>query len=269
MERHIGRLTWEEIRDIDKRSGALVLPIGSLEQHGPHLAVDTDLFFTEELLNLTLAELPDTVRLWRLPSIAVSKSNEHDDFPGTFSFSASTLMHMLRDIAQGAARAGFRRLVFWSCHGGNRALLEVMAREVHIETGLLTFVVFPPAVCEDPVPLDEQERELGIHAGDWETSVMLALDAQRVRLAKRDCCYPKLPSALLQLEMTGATFAWTTSEWSESGTWGNAREATADRGKLRLAGLIPRLAAVLTDICLFEAAFEKTLVARRFGDLHK
>ncbi|SMC32182.1 creatininase family protein [Sporomusa malonica] len=254
MERHVSRLTWEEVRDLDKHTGALILPIGSLEQHGPHLPVDTDLFFTEQLLDLTLAKLPDQVTLWRLPVLPISKSNEHASYPGTLSLSATTMMAVLHDIAQGVVNAGFRRLVFWTCHGGNRALLEVIAREVRIATGLMTFVVFPPAVAADPVQLDEQEQALGIHAGDWETSVMLALARDKVRLDKLDCSYPELPASSLQLELAGATFAWTTSDWSPSGTWGNARRATAERGTLRLSAILPRLVTILTDICHFEVS---------------
>ena len=191
MQRHLSHLTWTEVRDLNTEGGALVLPLGSIEQHGPHLSLDTDLFFADRFLDLALQRLEPGVKVWRLPILPISKSNEHVGFSGTFWLSAKTLMAVITDIAQGARQAGFRRLVLWNCHGGNRALLEVLARDIRIETGLMTFQIFPPAVMPDPLaPLDPREPRYGIHAGEWETSVMLALSPDRVRKDKLDCAYP-------------------------------------------------------------------------------
>jgi len=97
--RNIAQMTWTEVRDLDKADAALVLPIGSLEQHGPHLSVDTDLFFAERLLDLALERLPDTIKIFRLPILPISKSNEHIGFPGSFWLSAETLSAVVHDIA--------------------------------------------------------------------------------------------------------------------------------------------------------------------------
>src|SRR5262245_18896797 len=99
VERNIAKMTWMEVRDIDKADAALVLPVGSLEQHGPHLSVDTDLFFAERFLDLALERLPDTIKIFRLPILPLSKSNEHIGFPRTFWLSAETLSAVVHDIA--------------------------------------------------------------------------------------------------------------------------------------------------------------------------
>ena len=252
-QRNLSELTWTEVRDLDTGSGALILPIGAIEQHGPHLSVDTDLFFADRFLDLALLRLEPDVKIWRLPILPVSKSNEHTGFPGTFWLSAQTLMAVVTDIAGGAHGAGFRRLVLWNCHGGNRALLEVLARDIRIETGLMTFQIFPPAVTPDPLAaLDPREPKYGIHAGEWETSVMLALSPERVRIDRLDCAYPDFRSDTLDLEMTGATIGWKTSDFQESGTWGDATSASAERGRKRLEPLVERLAEVLTEIASYE-----------------
>ena len=143
MQRNIAQLTWCEVRDLDlSTDGAIVLPIGSIEQHGPHLATDCDLVFSEKFLEKALARLAPETKIWRLPMLPISKSNEHVGFPGTWTLSASTFMAVVSDIARSAKDNGFRRLVLWNCHGGNRALLEVLARDIRIETGLMTFQIF-------------------------------------------------------------------------------------------------------------------------------
>lgn len=152
MQRNIAQLTWPEVQALDLTSqGALVLPIGAIEQHGPHLSTDCDLHFAETLLNMALDQLAPETKVWRLPVLPISKSNEHKGFPGTWYLSAQTFMAVLRDIAQCAVENGFRRLVLWNCHGGNRALLEVAARDIRVETGLMTFQVFASGAMPDPL----------------------------------------------------------------------------------------------------------------------
>jgi creatinine amidohydrolase/Fe(II)-dependent formamide hydrolase-like protein len=252
IERNIARMTWVEVRDLDKTKAALVLPLGSLEQHGPHLSVDTDLYFSERFLELALERLTADVKVYRLPMLPISKSNEHVGFPGSFWLSAATLTAVVQDIAASAQASGFRRLVLWNCHGGNRALLEVLARDVRALTGLIVFQLFPPAVAPDPLPVTEAEAAFGIHAGDWETSVMLALSPDRVRPDRVEAAYPEFAAQHLSLEFTGATVAWLTRDFQPTGTWGDATVATAERGRIRVEKVVERLQEILVEIATFE-----------------
>lgn len=254
MQRNIGQLTWQEVRALDlSADGALVLPIGSIEQHGPHLSTDCDLVFSETFLEMALARLDPKTKVWRLPMLPISKSNEHVGFAGTWYLSAQTFMAVISDIARSARNNGFRRLVLWNCHGGNRALLEVIARDVRVETGLMTFQVFASGAMPDPLsPLDPREPAFGIHAGEWETSMMMAIAPDRVRPDKLDRAFPDFQSETLALELSGSTIGWKTDDFQESGTWGDATAATAQRGAERLEPLIERLADVLTEISTFE-----------------
>ena len=250
--RDITHLTWMEIRDLDKRKAALVLPVGALEQHGPHLPVVTDLLLAERFLDLALERLPDTVNIWRLPALSFGKSNEHSGYPGTFSLSANTLMSAVRDIARGAKDAGFRRLVLLNSHGGNRAVLDMMARDIRAEFGLMVFSVFPPALAPDPLETTENEKKFGIHAGDWETSVMLALAPELVKMDLANSSFPAFNSDHLTLTTSGSSVAWLTRDWNASGTWGDATLATAERGQARLEPVVAKLALVLEEIASFE-----------------
>ena len=252
MERNIVHMTWTEVQALEKDKAALVLPLGSIEQHGPHMTVDCDLFFSETFLARALAALSDDVRIYRLPMQPISKSNEHEGFPGSFWLSASTLTAVIRDIAKSAVASGFRRLVLWNCHGGNRALLEVIARDVRAETGLMVFQIFPPAILKDPIETTAEEAEYGIHAGDWETSVMLHLSPERVRTDRLDKAFPAFSGKHLALEFTGATVAWLTRDFQKTGTWGDATIATAERGKVRADAVLSALGPILREIAVFE-----------------
>lgn len=256
--RDLATMTWMEVRDLDKRQGAVILPLGSLEQHGPHLSVDCDLYFSQRFLELALEALPGTVPIWKLPMLPISKSNEHAGFAGSFWLSARTLLSALDDIADGVKRSGFRRLVLWNCHGGNRALLDVAARDIRARTGLMVFTLFPPAVAPDPLEVSEEEARYGIHAGDWETSVMLALSPDRVRMERRDRAFPDFQGQTLNLEFSGANVAWLTADFMASGTWGDATVGSAERGRARVDALVPRLAQVLAEISTFEMPMEPT-----------
>ena len=142
--------------------------------------------------------------------------------------------------------------MLWNCHGGNRALLDVAARDIRARTGLMVFTVFPPATVADPVATTPEEQLYGIHAGDWETSVMLALSPERVRFERRDAAFPAFQGQSLNLEFTGANVAWLTRDFMQSGTWGDATVATAERGQARVAALVPQLMRILTEISSFE-----------------
>lgn len=252
VERNLSRLTWMEIRDLPKAAGAVIVPFGSLEQHGPHMSIDTDLYFADRFLDLALERLGPEVACWRLPILPVSRSVEHVGFPGSLWLTSETLLKVIEELTGGIAASGFRRVVFLNCHGGNMAILEVAARDVRIRTGMMAFTIFPPALLPDPVEVDERERMFGIHANDWETSVMMALSPERVRPDRLDVAYPQFESETLRLEFSAANVAWASRDLTATGTFGDARQASAERGWRRIEPMIAKLSAVLTEISTFE-----------------
>ena len=147
-------------------------PIGAVDQHGPHLPLVADSLVVEAVA--TRLEQATDVAL--LPTLAYGKSNEHEWAPGTIVLSTTTLIGLLTDIGRSIHRMGARTLVFLNGHGGNTAVLSTVARDLHVELGLLTYVVHPflaYAGTSDVDPLD-------FHAGHSETSVVLHLDPELV-----------------------------------------------------------------------------------------
>jgi creatinine amidohydrolase len=258
-KRFLPSMTWMEIRDLDKIEGVLVLPIGAIEQHGPHLPTWTDALIAERMVTLALERLPDTAKVWRLPVQSYGKSNEHAGYPGTFALSATTLMAVVRDIALGAKLAGFRRLVFVNAHGGNTALLTMMARDIRVETGLMTFTMASSAGAIDPIEITPEEAKFGIHANDWETSIVLALEHDMVQMDKAVRAFPDYPPTQnLSLTQGNAVSAWLTRDWSPTGVFGDATVATLEKGQARLEACVVKLAEVLEEISRFEVPEAKT-----------
>ena len=254
--RYLPHLSWTQIRDLEKTHGVVVLPIGAIEQHGAHLPVATDALLAERMTELAFEKLSLEARVWRLPVQSYGKSNEHLGFAGTISLRAETLMMVVRDIASSLAASGFRRLCFVNAHGGNSALLAMMAREIRVETSLMVFNTFTNAGVADPIEIPPLETQYGIHANDWETSLMLHLEPDLVQMDKAICFYPTLPSGKVGLTGGAAVAGWLTRDWSPTGVFGDATLATPERGAVRCGAATTALAAVLEQISVFEVAYD-------------
>jgi len=253
-ERFLPRLTSAEIRDLPKTRALVILPVGAMEQHGPHLPVMTDALIGEAVITRAMELLPKDCDVWLLPPLAYGKSNEHLDFAGTISLSAQTLLQAVMDIAAGVKRSGFRRLLLLNTHGGNQDLLLLAAREIRIATGLMVFYLSPGSLADLGDFCTEEEREFGIHAGDYETSLVMAVKPDWVRAGERTREMPDMaPYRYLTLEGR-IRFAWVMSDISESGISGDATGATAEKGEILLGRIASRLAEALKEMCAFEIA---------------
>ena len=253
LRRNLTHYTWQEIAALDKQEGVVILPIGAIEQHGPHLPTITDTLQVTHVLAATLARLPDTVKAWALPSLNYGKSNEHTGFPGTISLTAATLLAVLHDIADSVKAAGFRRLAFLNGHGGNMALLEMAARDIRVRTNLLCFSLQPGLFVNPPFPITPEEQRLGFHAGELETSLMLAIAPELVHMDKASRHFAPFPETGTPLFFFGAAAtAWLSRDWSPTGVFGDATLGTAEKGQAIIDAAAHRLVALLTEISRFE-----------------
>ncbi|MCI3921094.1 creatininase family protein [Paenibacillus sp. TRM 82003] len=251
--RFLPRLTTKEIASMPKDDVLVVLPVGAVEQHGPHMPVYTDTLIGEAMLSAAFDSLPEEAPIWLLPSISYGKSTEHAGHPGTITLSARTLMAVLEDIAASLAQSGFRKLLLFNTHGGNADLLGMMAREMRIATGLAVYRLEPGAVGYSEEFTDDEEKACGIHAGDVETSLVMAVCPEWVHpeLAPREM--PRFPNARA-FSFRSKSFAWVMDDISRSGAAGDATRATADRGRAMLEKAGPLLAQTLLEIAAFDMA---------------
>ena len=237
---------------IDGRS-ILVLPVGAIEQHGPHLPFRTDLTIADSVAAAAVDEVAPDTDAWLLPPLAFSKSNEHAWSAGTVWLSASTLLSVVDDIGRSVANAGVRKLVFLNGHGGNSALLATATRELRLAHGLMTFLAHPSLPPDQGGESGGGELGMGIHGGVDETSLMLHLAAESVDMDVATRNVPEQLASNEQVRFGGAVaFGWLSNDFGPDGHIGDPTGATAERGKALFDGAVDGFAAALREIDSFE-----------------
>ena len=193
MAGRLHELTGPEIRDRISAESIVLVPIGAIEQHGPHLPLVVDHLIADSVANAVVDRAGADLDCWMIPTLPFSKSDEHAWSAGTMWLSRDTTERILDEIAERVAAMGVRRIVFLNGHGGNSTMLNVACREARRHHGLLTFLVhpFPPPAYSPPSETDTGELGMGIHGGHDETSVMLHLRPDLVHLERAERNVPE------------------------------------------------------------------------------
>lgn len=256
------RKLWQEMTtvdfaDIEPRTIA-VLPVGAIEQHGPHLPVGVDACICERILLRALDRLPADLPVTALPMQAVGKSVEHLSFPGTLTLSTETLIRLWTEIGESVARAGISKLVLLNSHGGQPQVTEIVARDLRVRLGMLVVAANWWDLVEEVAamfPADELRH--GIHAGSIETSLVMHLAPDLVRRDELRDFRPTTYAMDAKYRLLGAAkgaanFAWMAEDLHESGACGNALDADAERGR-RIADLAAdAVVELLREVDAFE-----------------
>lgn len=252
MKRHFADLRGPEAAGLSPGAVA-VLPIGSIEQHGPHLPMSTDLVVAETLARDAVDAFGDAHDLWLLPTLAYSKSNEHAWSAGTMWLSATTLLAVLDDVARCLATTPVHRLVYLNGHGGNSALLQVAARDARLAHGLRTFVMHPSLPADHGGDSPAAELGMGIHAGLDETSLLLHLRPELVRLELARRGVPEQLTGYERVRFGGpVSFGWLSDDFGTDGTIGDPTGATAERGKQLYEAMVATAGQSLAEIARFD-----------------
>ena len=172
-------MTWQEIAEAGAATARwiAVLPLAAVEQHGPHLPLGVDTFIAEAYLARVRKILPDELPVTFLPVQRIGVSVEHLAFPGTLSLSAATAIAAWTELGESLARAGLRKLVLVTSHGGNVAAMELVARDLRTRFRMLAVTVGWHRFGYPENTFSGEEKKHGIHGGDIETSLMLAAHA--------------------------------------------------------------------------------------------
>jgi creatinine amidohydrolase len=236
-----------------------VLPVAATEQHGPHLPLCVDTALVDGVIAAALPHIAADVPALFLPTQAVGFSPEHAAFAGTLTLKSETLIRLWTDIGESIAASGVRKLVLFNAHGGQVGLMDVVARDLRARLGMLVYSVnwfgLPlqgPQGEDVNAQFSAEEHRFGIHAGDVETSMMLALQPEAVDMAQaqnfastsqqRASAYPILGNG------KSAKLAWQTQDYNPAGAVGNAAAATADKGRTLLDAAGRALAQMLSEL---------------------
>lgn len=226
--------TWPELGEMAKRQPVVVLPVGSVEDHGPHLPLDTDNFLIWSICEAAAQRAEGDMLL--MPLISYGFETHHMDFPGTIDIRAEHLLHFVLDITKSVARHGFKRILIADGHGSNMPILDLVARQTILETASLcgTFI-WPSLAAKKIAELRESGRGGMAHACELETSVYLYLDKKRVQFdkAKKEIGMPA--SEFIWMDLLEGSPVLLMDQWSrfsKSATSGDPTLATEEKGRI-------------------------------------
>jgi creatinine amidohydrolase/Fe(II)-dependent formamide hydrolase-like protein len=224
---HLDQLSWPEVAaELAAGRDTVVIAFGATEQHGPHMPLATDALIGDHLARL----VADRLDAFVAPTERVGCSEHHLEFAGTLSISESTFHSLVGDLVGSLARGGFRRVVLLPTHGGNFAPLaravEQLGESPGIEVRALTDLSALMAIAQ--LGADEYGVALGaggLHAGEWETSMLAAIHPDLVHLERGEPGY----TGDLQ-EAVGAVFTQGVHAISPNGVIGDPAQASAEHG---------------------------------------
>ena len=240
---------------LDPARTVALLPVAAIEQHGPHLPLSVDADLVEGVLAAAAAHCEPLWPVYVLPTQAVGYSSEHQRFAGTLTLQPDTVLRLWLELGQSVARAGVRKLLLFNGHGGHNGLLEVAARELRGQCGLLVYgaswfnLPLLDAQGQDLLlRLSADERRFGIHAGQLETSMMLALRPQLVRMQQARHFPSSSQERAQRWPILGngrsAKLGWQMQDYHPEGAVGNAAAADAALGHELLQAAGRSLAAL-------------------------
>lgn len=243
------KLTWQEMRAAAAQERVILLPVGSTEQHGPHLPLDVDNFLCQSVCEGAAELVPDDLLL--MPPLSYGFNWHHIDFPGTIGISWDNYVRFLLDIIKSVSHHGFKKVLIANGHGSNRPLVEVAARQATMDNELIcaAFSYFELAL-DDLHDIRDSPRGWVAHAEEIETSLYLYLRPEGVRRERIMAENNMLPSKFWwqDLEESGriGMMEWW-STFSHSGVLGDPTLATPEKGEALYKACVEQLAELVRE----------------------
>jgi creatinine amidohydrolase len=257
--RHWSDLSTADFAALDRDRAIAVLPLAATEQHGPHLPLSVDTDIVNGVVAAALPHLPADLPALFLPTQAIGFSPEHTRFAGTLTLKAETLIRVWTEIGEAVAASGVKKLVLLNSHGGQVGAMDLVARDLRARLSMLVYSIswfnlpLRDAAGQDVSALfSADEHRFGIHAGEIETSMMLALRPERVRRDKAEYFRSTSQDRAERFATLGngrsAKLGWMMQDVNANGAAGNAAAATADKGHALLDAAGRALAQALVEI---------------------
>ena len=254
---------WPAIEGAGPARWIAVLPLAATEQHGPHLPVGTDVMIAQAYLARVRDLPPDGIPATFLPIQPVGISTEHIDYPGTLTLPTDVALKTWMALGESVARAGIRKLVMVTSHGGNSAAMTLVAQDLRAHHGLLAVTTNWSRFGTPEGLFSAEELRHGIHGGAVETSIMMARYPQHVRNKEIGNFRPTSVAMEKDYRWLSAhrpvPFAWQAQDLHAGGAAGDATLASAEKGERLLDHGARAFCELLADVDKFDPA---TLSAR-------
>src|SRR5258708_6426309 len=245
-------LTTQDFAGLDAERVVAILPVGAVEQHGPHLPVSVDAAINAGIIARAVELMPVDCPALVLPMMPVGKSDEHLAFPGTLTMSYETLGRAWFELGESVHRAGIRKILFFNSHGGQPQLLEIVCRDLRVRLGMFAVSVMWPRLIDMDELFWADENKHGIHGGQSETSVMLHLHPELVDMSVAENFVPLSLQIERDADILGpdgrAPFRWPAQDLNPQHACGDATKATADLGKLTVERAAAQLLVLINEI---------------------
>ena len=252
-------LCTRDFAQLDPARTIAVLPVAATEQHGPHLPLGVDSVLADGIVAASLPHLAPELSVLFLPTQAVGLSPEHARFPGTLTLKTETVLRLWTDIGESVAAAGVRKLLLFNSHGGQVSVLDLVARDLRARLNLLVYgcswfnLPLHDAQGQDLNALfSAEEHRFGIHGGEIETSMMLALAPKRVKMDRAQHFASTAQARAQQFPILGngrsAKLGWQTLDYHPAGAVGHAAAATAAKGEALVQAAGRALAQLLAEL---------------------
>ena len=257
--RHWADLTTADFASLDLARAIAVLPVAAIEQHGPHLPLSVDTDIVNGVVAAAVPHVPTELPALFLPTQAVGFSPEHNRFAGTLTLKSETLIRLWTEIGECVAASGVKKLVLFNAHGGQVGAMDLVARDLRARLGMLVYSVnwfnlpLMDANGQDVNAMfSAEEHRFGIHGGEIETSMVLALKPDQVRMAQAEYFRSASQARAADFPILGngrsAKLGWQMQDYNAEGAVGNAGAATAEKGRILLDAAGRGLAALLAEI---------------------
>jgi creatinine amidohydrolase len=244
--------TWPEIREAVAQNRVPVLPVGTIEQHGPHLPLVTDVLTATEMSRRAVAAMPNEAIL--MPSVYYAFNEHHLDFPGTIAVEGNTFINYVTDIGKSLAHHGFRKILLVNGHGSNVPFLDIAARNItNHSQAICAMVPWWNLVPKDLIKeLRESEFPGGMaHGCELETSALLYLRGDLVQMDKAEKDMPVQSSEFFYWDLHAPSpvfFQEFFSRYSRTGTSGDPTKATVAKGERFVGAVVERLMRVIREL---------------------
>jgi creatinine amidohydrolase len=247
-------MTRPELDALDRDRTVVVLPLGSVEQHGPHLGLGTDSLLSAAVamgaIDRARGDPPGVV----LPPPWYGYSPHHMSFPGTVTLRAETFLNLVQDIADSVLTHGFRRLLLLNGHGGNAGIMDVALSEIGRRwrgRARIAGATYFQLVGHRQAEFRESAAGGTGHACELETSLMLHLVPEAAHPERARACYPQTGSPFRQTDLFGVSLARGYIDFrdlSPTGTFGDPTLASAEKGARIFAICVEETLALLRDL---------------------